>query len=227
VVGDGNLLQSGVLLMGVLVDVGILLMPMRLLKELLATKAFIIDDVGVEHFPEEETRKSGKSDHPRTATCTRHRPCVCEGQRVGGQMTDQEKIEVLATKLMGWTRMTYGQSFALLYPSRHDEAWAKDNRQTLYWHTADGKEVANAEDTDDYYVPEESWNPLTNAEHSKQVRDRLASLGFHRTELMCFGSKIYFYVYYNEGDSPAYFSLNENNEFRAVVECALKVVQGE
>lgn len=81
--------------------------------------------------------------------------------------------EMLATKVMGWTRKLMCDA----YPG---VGYTESSGLTNDWHDASGKAVANIECCGDYYCsdPHCGWDPLTDANASKQLREKLAELGY-------------------------------------------------
>lgn len=85
-------------------------------------------------------------------------------------MNLREMDENLATVVMGWKRMTYGEEDPDTWGS-HEEFAAK---LTDYWHTADGVEVETAVDNGEYEDVEYSWKPTEVPADSKMLRAKLA-----------------------------------------------------
>lgn len=94
-------------------------------------------------------------------------------------LTQEQLKEInirVATKLMGWVRMTYAAAARL---GGYAVNYRNDERTTAYWHDPKtGEALAYAEDCDDYYDPSYEWSPADNPVEAKQVRQKLMSLGW-------------------------------------------------
>ena len=73
---------------------------------------------------------------------------------------------LLAEKIMGWKRMRWCD-------------YQKDDRETFTygWHNDKGIIVENAEDTDDYYTPENAWSPSIEILAAYQILEKLKDNG--------------------------------------------------
>lgn len=121
------------------------------------------------------------------------------------EKADRELVELIATKLMGWI-----------------DVRPHDNGPLLGWFDKDAvKRLAS-----------DKWNPLTNAKHSKQVRDKLAER-FNDSTLRCdsiIKDKPYWeFEVGNIWSGPSRdedpITATGDTEFRAVAEVARKVVE--
>ena len=90
----------------------------------------------------------------------------------------RELDALVAEKVMGWRRMTYAQIYAAMDPKSH--GYRNDDRFTIYWHsdeldsrTGTNKEMALAEDSLDYYQPEDAWSPSTDIAAAWEVVEKL------------------------------------------------------
>lgn len=96
--------------------------------------------------------------------------------------------ELIATRIMGWQRMTYGQWFVLRHPDRSGERWAKDDRPDNGWFTASGECQGLSDDEPDWYDdPQERWSPSTDIAAAWQVvvrmRERFTEIEIRETQL--------------------------------------------
>lgn len=113
-------------------------------------------------------------------------------------MNDKEIVDLIATKLMGWTPITTSNGW-------------------LRWVDSSGRKVADRDGI-------RGFNPLTNAADSKMVRDKLADT--HDWQLIQTRGDAGFtvFVIIDKHTSGTIAEAIGRDEFRAVCECAVKVL---
>lgn len=85
-------------------------------------------------------------------------------------MTPGRELDILvAEKVMGWKRVNYEQ----LFPSQ-----AGRKELSMYWYDSNDKETRLAEDSDDYYQPEEAWSPSIDISAAWEVVKKMQEDGF-------------------------------------------------
>ena len=125
--------------------------------------------------------------------------------------TDEQIIEALATKVMGWRRNA-------------------DERFARYWIDSDGFETEPFQDYEvciDCGTERYAWNPLTDPRACKQLRERMRELGCdYELEVSSVG---YVNAYFRRYDSIALNELagewtGNDTEERAVAIAALRAM---
>ncbi len=84
----------------------------------------------------------------------------------------------VAEKVMGWKRMSWKDYHDQERASGHFNGTDERDDLTYSWHNAEGKMIARAEDSDDYYQPSEAWSPSTSIEAAWDVVDAMRLKGF-------------------------------------------------
>lgn len=125
-----------------------------------------------------------------------------------GRMTDEQIIEALATKVMGWVLTNYETGDSI------PEDWADaQSNDGWFWEGREGSHEAH------------EWNPLRNPADSKLLREKLAER--FKTSALCrnVDQSMTFSVS-KHGAATSYYAEADTEE-RAVALCALKAVGAE
>lgn len=90
---------------------------------------------------------------------------------------------LIAEKVMGWRRLTYAQA------NPGNKNYAGDMRLTPHWYDEQLSETRLAEDSYDYYQPEEAWSPSTNIADAWDVVEKLKYFEIQAPNAPCNGGE--------------------------------------
>lgn len=154
-------------------------------------------------------------------------------------MTDAEIVEALATKVMGWKRMTRRERIPDLYGVGQFDASVWDSVEQFeeqaaeledHWFTEDGTDTHARAEKDHvmWEASEYQWNPLRDPAESKQVREKLAER-FAVVELMHWrdmepSCRCAVWNHDSDGYTRDTQLASADTEERAVAKCALLTV---
>lgn len=84
----------------------------------------------------------------------------------------RELDALVAERVMGWRRLSYQQAFP-------DSDFQRGRTKlTSYWHDPSGAKKALAEDSYDYYQPEDAWSPSTDIAAAWTIIDKMIADGW-------------------------------------------------